>query len=47
MSQGYNSKMEPMLSIGGGVYKLVNIKIDKSYAVKVRTLWCMPLRLLM
>ena len=35
ISLGYNSKMEPMLSSGGGVYKLVNIKADKSYAVKV------------
>eukprot|EP00804_Cyclotella_cryptica_P026172 CCRYP_009765-RD/>CCRYP_009765-RD protein AED:0.17 eAED:0.17 QI:465/1/1/1/0.71/0.62/8/239/692 len=35
ISQGYNSKMEPMLSSGGGVYRLVNIKVDRSYAVKV------------
>ena len=26
-----------MLSSGGGVYRLVNIKVDRSYAVRVRT----------
>lgn len=36
VSQGYNSKMEPMLSTGGGVYRLVNIKLDTSYSVRVR-----------
>ncbi|KAL7518738.1 hypothetical protein ACHAWX_003547 [Stephanocyclus meneghinianus] len=35
ISLGYNSKMEPMLSSGGGVYRLVNIKVDRSYAVRV------------
>ena len=35
ISQGYNSKMEPMLSFGGGVFRLVNIKVDRSYAVRV------------
>jgi hypothetical protein len=35
ISQGYDSKMMPMLSDGGGVYRLVNIKLDKSYSVRV------------
>jgi hypothetical protein len=35
MSQGYNSQMKPMLSFGGGVFRLVNIKVDRSYAVRV------------
>ena len=35
-SQGFNARMEPALSVGGGVYRLTNIKVDKSYAVEVR-----------
>lgn len=38
ISQGYNARMEPQLSAGGGVYRLTNIMIDRSYAVEVRTL---------
>eukprot|EP00956_Cyclotella_meneghiniana_P038770 scaffold159697_cov56-Cyclotella_meneghiniana.AAC.8 len=35
-SQGFNARMEPALSVGGGVYRLTNIKVDKSYAVEVK-----------